>query len=381
VNPLPSAVSINGGATTVQICNGDYGTLSSTPYTSDILWTPGSATTPSIVVPAPASPTNYTVTYTHPTTGCKSSATVAVSRKNCFKPVGCNLAANFNSGVSGCYWTFSSSSTFASTTIASPGTGYTFSWTILNASTGALVTTGSGFSFAYNGFPSSGTYTVCLTVTKTGFTPLCQDQICKNISVTCGSAIVLSTNATGLTAQFEVKGEENEVVQNDMDYLWSFGDGTFSTEEKPEHQYAKPGSYEVCLKTGLGDLTNTPVSVCRTIQVSGDETDAGIVPILSVNPNPTNGQTTILLDGAENRTVEIKLYNMLGEELKTLFERARCNETMIRLIWNSEIVPPGVYLIKAQVDSKTIIENIKIDSLKQKNGAVSKEIASFFACK
>jgi len=30
-------------------------------------------------------------------------------------------------------------------------------------------------------------------------------------------------------------------------YLWDFGDGNFSTQESPEHQYSKPGEYEVSL--------------------------------------------------------------------------------------------------------------------------------------
>src|SRR5690606_36810716 len=30
-------------------------------------------------------------------------------------------------------------------------------------------------------------------------------------------------------------------------YLWDFGDGHFSTQPEPTHQYAQPGSYEVTL--------------------------------------------------------------------------------------------------------------------------------------
>lgn len=37
-------------------------------------------------------------------------------------------------------------------------------------------------------------------------------------------------------------------TQNDVEYLWSFGDGQFSDSPNPSHAYEKPGSYEVTLK-------------------------------------------------------------------------------------------------------------------------------------
>ena len=158
-----------------------------------------------------------------------------------------------------------------------------------------------------------------------------------------------------------MKDSEKETLRN-VDYSWDFGDGTSSTEEKPVHTYARAGSYKVCVKIGNGDLTETPVSLCRTIDVSEDLTETGTIPVLSVNPNPTSGQTTVLLDGAEGKTVEIKLFNMLGEEVTTLFTKTCCNDEMIRVLWNAEEVPPGVYLVKAQVDSKTMVEKIVVSS-------------------
>jgi hypothetical protein len=289
VYPLPAAPTITGPST---ICLGDYGVLTSS-YASGIVWTPNGATTQSIGIPSPASPTTYTVTYTN-SNGCKSSASKTVSRagtSSCAQSSSCTLSANFTSSLSNCLWSFTSSSVFNSAMIQTPGTGYTFNWAIYNASTGATVTTGTGFNFSYSYFPTNGLYTVCLTVTKNGVTPVCYDQICKDITVNCANGIVISTV--------------------------SDSDSGLSFEEL-------------------------------------------LSPELSVNPNPTIGQTQVVLNHVKMKTVEIKVYNMLGAEMMTLFSRQCCNDPVVRLDWNAQDVPPGVYIIKAYVDSKVLMEKIVV---------------------
>jgi len=52
-------------------------------------------------------------------------------------------------------------------------------------------------------------------------------------------------------------------------YLWEFGDGHFSFEEEPVHQYVKKGSYEVRLHLTPFYATNDPVSLKARIEAPG----------------------------------------------------------------------------------------------------------------
>src|SRR4030095_9403102 len=50
-------------------------------------------------------------------------------------------------------------------------------------------------------------------------------------------------------------------------YKWSFGDGTFSEQANPDHVYANPGTYNVCLRVAI---SNTCVrELCKTIIIGG----------------------------------------------------------------------------------------------------------------
>lgn len=66
------------------------------------------------------------------------------------------------------------------------------------------------------------------------------------------------------------------------DYYWEFGDGQFSFEEEPSHQYSLPGEYEVqLLATGKYDNGRAPRR--RTRRVTADTS----VVVASTEPGPT----------------------------------------------------------------------------------------------
>jgi PKD repeat protein len=50
------------------------------------------------------------------------------------------------------------------------------------------------------------------------------------------------TNCVGVEIAFNPP-----MAQNDVSFLWNFGDGSFSNEREPKHRYLKPGTYVVSL--------------------------------------------------------------------------------------------------------------------------------------
>lgn len=114
-------------------------------------------------------------------------------------------------------------------------------------------------------YANEGVYTVCLVVeTSNG----CRKEVCKQVEVRCQAPC-------NLEARFEFKKDTlnplkiffiNQTVVTTaagVQYLWTFGDGSSSTERNPIHTYAAPGSYVVCLKVMI---SNTCVSsVCKTL--------------------------------------------------------------------------------------------------------------------
>lgn len=94
-------------------------------------------------------------------------------------------------------------------------------------------------------YESKGVYEVCLHVMD--FNYQCTDQICKNVEITydptCEAYFTFEPLANDpFTYQFTDSSSGNIV-----DWLWSFGDGSTSTLQNPEHTFAVEGSFEICL--------------------------------------------------------------------------------------------------------------------------------------
>lgn len=117
-------------------------------------------------------------------------------------------------------------------------------------------------------YQQDGVYTVCL-VMESGNN--CRKELCRQIEVRC---------STPPACNFEVKFEFRRDSLNPLkvyfinntilpsaaaQYLWSFGDGSTSTEKNPVHTYAAPGAYKVCLKVFI---SNTCVrDACKEINL------------------------------------------------------------------------------------------------------------------
>lgn len=52
-----------------------------------------------------------------------------------------------------------------------------------------------------------------------------------------------------------------------MQYFWDFGDGTTSELEHPQHQFASPGTYEVCLRVTVQGVSSCSASLCQDVLI------------------------------------------------------------------------------------------------------------------
>lgn len=107
-------------------------------------------------------------------------------------------------------------------------------------------------------YASTGTYSVCLTITDTCNT----DSVCNSITISCPAPNAnFSFVSNFYTTTFTDATNGNFVNA----YLWDFGDGNSSTQQSPVHTYASNGNYTVCLTTT--DTCSTD-SICKTVTIN-----------------------------------------------------------------------------------------------------------------
>ena len=112
-------------------------------------------------------------------------------------------------------------------------------------------------------YSSAGSYTVKLIAALTNG---CSDSISKSIFVASNpvAGFTANTNA-GSCSPIYLVNFNNSSSGNIANYLWNFGDGTFSNNINPQKIYAAPGTYNVTLSvtssTGCTSSYNTNISI------------------------------------------------------------------------------------------------------------------------
>ncbi|MEO8760883.1 MAG: T9SS type A sorting domain-containing protein [Bacteroidia bacterium] len=92
---------------------------------------------------------------------------------------------------------------------------------------------------------------------------------------------------------------------------------------------------------------------------SGIATNAAHLPALSVFPNPSNGNFTVLLKNYQaNTSVEVSVYNYLGQKVKTVNAEGAVNN---QISVNTLGLEKGMYLIEVKSGSEVAKTKIQID--------------------
>jgi hypothetical protein len=81
-------------------------------------------------------------------------------------------------------------------------------------------------------------------------------------------------------------------------------------------------------------------------------------------PNPFNPRTTIEYSLSEPGLVQLKVFNLLGNEISTLvYENQSPGEHKVE--WNAKGIPSGVYFIRLKVVTPGTISEYSFDDIKK----------------
>jgi PKD repeat protein len=115
-------------------------------------------------------------------------------------------------------------------------------------------------------YMSEGVYKVCVTATwKDSTGKVCTATFCKEVKISCGKPCDLKGEIgfTNTGGKFRFKASSN----SGYSYEWSFGDGQTGKGIDPYHEYAKAGTYTVCVT--ITDKTGKcKIKICKTVVVS-----------------------------------------------------------------------------------------------------------------
>jgi PKD repeat protein len=177
---------------------------------------------------------------------------------------------------------------------------------------------------------------VC-TVLIVGLSSCNKDEIIKSVVIEGEKPVASFTNTSGsLTINF------TGTATNGDSYYWQFGDGSFSTQQSPVHEYKVPGKYDVILKVkskaGYAstitknvvaaspaaadfDIAATSFGLNTVFVNSSLAADAAVWDFGDGSPTSTSMAPTHKFPAYGNYTVKLKVTGLLGdvsEKVKTI---------------------------------------------------------------
>ncbi len=316
VNPLPAAPIISASGST-SFCTGSNVTLSSSTG-STYLWSPGGATTSSIVV---GSTGNYSVTISD-INGCSATSTA--------QSVNVSSAPLPTIAVSG-----GTSICAGQTTTLTASTSDTYLWSPGGATTQTITVSASGSYnvITTNAVACSGVGTSANTLVTVNPVPTAAGAVAS----TSGYAVTFANTSTGATT-----------------YTWDFGDLSSSSASAPVHTYATNGAYTVTLIASNGTCTDT---ISFVVNMTVGIAEASSVNGFNVYPNPVTDFATINVNLEIATKVIVNVYDITGKMVMNLFD-AQMSAGQNSLQIDASKLNAGIYFISMQ--SKTANKTLKL---------------------
>lgn len=138
----------------------------------------------------------------------------------------------------------------------------------------------------------------------------------------------------------------NSNFDNATFYSWDLGDGNFSNDSDPLHQYAQPGTYEVRLTVrnscGQRILVGPVEVITSSVEELSEENELGV----SIFPNPTDGVFRVLLE--EEGDYKLELRNLGGLKAGRIKQTGNSSKE-----FQVEVAESGVYFLTVKGDSSS----------------------------
>lgn len=150
---------------------------------------------------------------------------------------------------------------------------------------------------------------------------------------------------------------------------WSFDDGNSSTEIFPTHYYSSDAIYNVCVtvmdsgfaicdfchELGFDNsghlVTREESSGFKIMTVKPGEVPTVTPTVnLSLYPNPVSDKTQVILFSDEENNYELKIMNLVGQEIQSIHKKATIGYT--RLDLDLSTLQSGAYLLFVQMGDK-----------------------------
>ncbi len=255
----------------------------------------------------------------------------------------------------------------------SNGSNLTSSWTINNVS---YPPSNSNLSLTL----ANGNYPVLLQTYSNGV--IC-DSAYQYVTINCVGSNTTNPTSCQANSQFYVFADSlnsgNYFAYNlssgtgNLSYLWSFGDGTSSTQQYPFHQYAVPGQYVICLTVTATSGTSTCTdSYCDSSSVQKMASgflmsQVNVIPQLVTSikqnnlnadlnafPNPMLNELSITRAAKENRFLTYTLVDAIGRIILT-GELANIQKPL-----NVSNLEKGFYYLRFTDGNSVLIKTIKL---------------------
>ncbi len=163
---------------------------------------------------------------------------------------------------------------------------------------------------------------------------------------------------------FDVTIEGEEVLSNyDI-----FAEGGFASAVVEEFANfpVVDGILNITLTRSVGSATINAIAITGATSVANEEFAADELPgthkLSAAYPNPFNPQTQFSLSVAQTQQVEINIFNLLGQRVKSLYNGTMVAKQEQTFAFDAASLPSGIYLI--QVRGERFLETQQVTLLK-----------------